>query len=67
MGKETTNHADASEADLVLDSFLAFLTGDIASHLERLLALDTGIVELIHVLTDRVRLDLDAPLLLNDE
>ncbi|MCY1549950.1 prlF antitoxin for toxin YhaV [compost metagenome] len=66
-GNATTNPAQASEADAVVDSFLAFLAGDIASHPERLQALDAGFVERLHALTDGVALDLEAPLPPDDE
>ena len=53
--------------DPVLGRFLNFLARDIASHPERLQAIDVGLVQRLQSLTDGVEVDLDAPLSADDE
>jgi len=53
--------------DPVLGRFLNFLARDIASHPERLQAVDVGLVQRLQSLTDGVEVDLDAPLPADDE
>lgn len=48
--------------DPVLEQFLRFLAHDIASHPERLQAVDAGLVQHIQSLTGGIEVDLDAPL-----
>ncbi len=52
----------AEENDPVLGQFLGFLSRDMASHPERLQALDAAFVQHLQALTDGVALNLDAPL-----
>ncbi len=55
------------ESDPVLESFLGFLARDIASHPERLQAIDAGFVQCLQSLTGGIEVDLDAPLSAEDE
>lgn len=57
----------AEEDDPVLRSFLGFLARDIASHPERLQAVDASFVQRLHSLTSGVEVDLDAALSADDE
>ena len=50
-----------------LRQFLCFLSRDIADHPERLQAPDAGWVQRIQSLTGGIEVDLDAPLLADDE
>lgn len=53
--------------DPVLDQFLGFLAHDIASHPERLRAIDASFVQRLKLLTGDIDVDLDACLLADDE
>ena len=53
--------------DPVLGQFLGFLARDIASHPERLQAVDSTFVQRIQSLTGGIEIDLDAPLSVDDE
>lgn len=53
--------------DPVLGQFLGFLARDIASHPERLQAIDAELVQRIHALVGGVEVDLDAALSADDE
>jgi len=53
--------------DPLLASFLGFLARDIASHPERLQAMDAGLVQRLQSLTDGIEVDLDAALSADDE
>lgn len=55
------------ESDPVLGSFLSFLARDIASHPERLQAMDAGFVQRLQSLTGGIEVDLDAALSADDE
>lgn len=55
------------ESDPVLGSFLSFLARDIASHPERLQAMDAGFVQRLQSLTCGIEVDLDAALSADDE
>lgn len=55
------------ESDPVLGSFLGFLARDIASHPERLQAIDASFVQRLHSLTGGIEVDLDAALSADDE
>lgn len=60
--------AAASEGDdPVLGQFLGFLAQDIASHPERLQAIDAGFVQRLQSLVGGVKVDLDAVLSADDE
>ncbi len=60
--------AEPSEGDdPVLGQFLGFLARDIASHPERLQAVDVGLVQRLQSLVGGVEVDLDAPLSADDE
>ncbi len=53
--------------DPALEPFLDFLAHDIASHPERLQAVDAGLVERLQTLVGAAEVDLDAPLSDEDE
>lgn len=55
------------EDDPVLGQFLGFLARDIASHPERLQAVDASFVQRLQSLTRGIDVDLDAALLADDE
>ena len=67
-GEVVLTRAEAVEGDdPVLGQFLRFLAGDIASHPERLHALDTGLVQRIQSLVGGIKVGLDAALSADDE
>ncbi|HWK70540.1 MAG TPA: type II toxin-antitoxin system PrlF family antitoxin [Burkholderiaceae bacterium] len=67
-GEVVLTRAEASEGDdPVLGLFLAFLARDIASHPERLQAVDTGLVQRLQLLVGGIEVDLDAALSADDE
>lgn len=67
-GEVLLRRAEVLEADdPVLSQFLNFLSIDMASHPERLQALDTRFVQRLQSLTRGVEIDLDAPLSTDDE
>lgn len=67
-GEVVLTRADADESDdPVLGQFLGFLARDIASHPERLQAVDAGLVQRLHSLVGDVEVDLDAALSADDE
>ncbi len=53
--------------DPVLGRFLAFLASDMASHPERLQAIDASFVKRLQALTDGIDVDLDTALSADDE
>ena len=60
--------AESSEGDdPVLGQFLRFLARDIASHPERLQAVDAGLVQQLQSLVGGIEIDLDAALSADDE
>lgn len=63
LKRVTTGEVD----DPVLGAFLGFLASDIASHPQRLEAVDTGLVQRIQSLVDAAEIDLDANLPEEDE
>jgi antitoxin PrlF len=67
-GEVVLTRAEVSEGnDPVLGQFLNFLARDIASHPERLQAVDASFVQHIKSLVDHIEVDLDAPLSADDE
>ncbi len=67
-GEVVLRRAEAAESDdPVLGHFLVFLASDIASHPERLLTVDTSLVQRIQSLVSGVEVDLDAALSTEDE
>ena len=67
-GEVVLTRVEATEADdPVLGQFLGFLARDIASHPERLQAVDSTFVQRIQSLTGGIEIDLDAPLSADDE
>jgi len=67
-GEVVLTRAEASEGDdPVLGQFLGFLARDIASHPERLRAVDAGLVQRLQSLVSGIEVDLDAALTANDE
>ena len=62
-GEVVLSRAEVSETDdPVLGQFLGFLSRDIASHPERLQALDDSFMQRLQSLTTGIEADLDAPL-----
>lgn len=67
-GEVVLTRAEAAEGDdPVLGRFLGFLARDIASHPERLQAIDARFVQRLQSLTGGVEVDLDAALAADDE
>ena len=67
-GEVVLTRAEASEGDdPVLGQFLGFLARDIATHPERLRAVDAGIVQRLQSLVGGIEVDLDAALSADDE
>jgi antitoxin PrlF len=67
-GEVVLTRAEASEDDdPVLGQFLGFLARDIASHPERLRAVDAGLVQRLQSLVGGIEIDLDAALSAHDE
>jgi len=62
-----TRAEDSEEDDPVLGQFLGFLARDIATHPERLQAIDVSFVQRLQSLTGGIEVDLDAPLSADDE
>ncbi len=67
-GEVVLTRATATEGnDPVLGQFLGFLARDMASHPERLQAVDSGLVQRIQSLVGAIDVDLDVALSENDE
>jgi len=67
-GEVVLTRAETSEGDdPVLGQFLGFLARDIASHPERLRAVDAGLVQRLQSLVGGIEVDLDAALSADDE
>ena len=67
-GEVVLTRVEVTEVDdPVLAQFLGFLARDIASHPERLQAIDSTFVQRIQSLTGGIEIDLDAPLSADDE
>jgi antitoxin PrlF len=62
-----TRAASPEVDDPVLGQFLGFLARDMASHPERLQALDAGLVQRLQSLVSGIEVDLDAALSANDD
>jgi len=62
-----TRAEPAKDDDPLLGQFLEFLSRDIASHPERLEAIDASFVQRLQSLTGGVEVDLDAPLSAENE
>jgi len=62
-----TRAASHESDDPVLGQFLGFLARDIASHPERLQAVDAGLVQRLQSLVGGIEVDLDAALSADDE
>jgi antitoxin PrlF len=62
-----TRAASAEEDDPVLGQFLGFLARDMASHPERLQAVDAGLVQRLQSLAGGIEVDLDTALSADDE
>jgi antitoxin PrlF len=58
----SVRRADTEHDDPAIDNFLAFLAEDIKRRPEALTALSPALAERISVLTDGVKVDLDAPI-----
>ncbi len=66
-GEVVLSRAEPTAAfDPVLGSFLGFLARDIASHPERLQAIDAGFVQRLQSLTGGIEVDRDAALSADD-
>lgn len=57
-----TRAQPAETDDPVLSHFLNFLAHDLASHPERLQAIDANLMKRLKLLTSAIQVDLDAPL-----
>lgn len=67
-GEVVLSRAEPSEEhDPVLGQFLGFLARDMASHPQRLKAIDAALVQRVQALTGGVEVDLDAALSSDDE
>jgi antitoxin PrlF len=67
-GEVVLTRAEQSEGDdPVLGQFLSFLARDIASHPERLQAVDASLVQRLQSLVGGVKVDLDTALSADDE
>lgn len=67
-GEVVMTRAEVSEGDdPVLGQFLGFLARDIASHPERLQAVDADFAQRLQALTGGIEVDLDAALSADDE
>jgi antitoxin PrlF len=66
-GEVVLRRSEATDEDPVLGQFLGFLARDIASHPERLQAMDAGLVRHVRSLAGDVKVDLDAALSEEDE
>jgi antitoxin PrlF len=67
-GEVVLTRAEGSEGDdPVLGQFLGFLARDIATHPERLQAIDAGLAQRLHSLVGGIEVDLDAALSADDE
>lgn len=67
-GEVVLTRAEVSDGDdPVLGQFLGFLARDIATHPERLQAVDAGFVQRLHSLVGGNDVDLDAALSADDE
>lgn len=67
-GEVVLTRAEApGEEDPVLGQFLGFLARDMASHPERLQAVDAGLVQRLQSLVGGIEVDLDAALSADDE
>jgi len=62
-----TRAAVSDGDDPVLGQFLGFLARDIATHPERLQAVDAGLVQRLHSLVGSIDVDLDVALSADDE
>jgi antitoxin PrlF len=67
-GEVVMTRADASAGnDPVLGQFLGFLARDLASHPERLMAVDAALVQRLRALVGDVEVELDVALSADDE
>ena len=67
-GEVVMTRADASAGDdPVLGQFLGFLARDLASHPERLMAVDAALVQRLRALVGDVEVELDVALPADDE
>ncbi|OGT19262.1 MAG: regulator [Gallionellales bacterium RIFOXYB12_FULL_54_9] len=62
-----TRAVSAESEDPALTQFLGFLARDIASHPERIQALDSQLLQRIQSLVGDAKIDLDVPLSADDE
>ena len=66
-GSVVISRASAQECDPVLGEFLSFIARDVKAHPERLETLSASMRESVDALVEGVEIDLDAPLLDEDE
>lgn len=66
-GSVVISRAEAQENDPVLGEFLSFIARDMQAHPERLEPLSASMRESVDALVQSVEIDLDAPLLDEDE
>ncbi|BFT30768.1 type II toxin-antitoxin system PrlF family antitoxin [Alteromonas sp. D210916BOD_24] len=66
-GSVVISRAESQESDPVLGEFLSFIARDMKAHPERLEPLSASMRESVDALVEGVEIDLDAPLLDEDE
>jgi antitoxin PrlF len=66
-GRVVISRSESEHSDPVLEKFLAFLEGDIAQNPQQISAIDVDLVARAKALVRDVDLDLDAPLVDEDE
>ena len=66
-GSVVISRAEAQESDPVLGDFLSFIARDMKAHPERLEPLSASMRESVDALVEGVEIDLDSPLLDEDE
>ncbi|MBE0380525.1 type II toxin-antitoxin system PrlF family antitoxin [Pseudoalteromonas prydzensis] len=66
-GSVVISRAETNESDPVLGEFLSFIARDMQAHPERLEPFSASMRESVDALVENVEIDLDAPLLDEDE
>jgi antitoxin PrlF len=66
-GQVVISRADSTEQDPILEKFLDFLAQDIEQHPQHLTAIGSNLVSRAQALVSTVEIDLDVPLLDEDE
>lgn len=66
-GSVVISRAESQESDPVLGEFLSFIARDMKAHPERLEPLSASMRESVDALVEGIEIDLDAPLMDEDE